>query len=380
MNNNLRGIKIVYINGQKFNRKHVEAGYGYVKKGNFSLSPSYGLKLQSILQPFSGSTLITSNVENIQHKNDQRYANADVNGIWMGYNFGDKSELYFTKKTPEIVLALLRLFKEYMPIPTANIMAHPCWRKSVFSEMLQTDAFFIDATSRFNLKFQNMPITEYLEFLSDIETPSALLLRSDVITIQYLDIDGSFSLLVKWLKYQYGKEWLQHVQMIYEWFVPKNFKRGGCEVVGQPNAGKTYMYGALMDLFMFQGYVRPNSGYTFNFDDCVSKQVIVCDEFCVDSHTKDCLSGSPATVKIKGQKPAVLKPMLWLFMSNERHFPLDDTHDNPWNSRLYRAIISHSSLHACSFGPQLRHFIWFDQFEFSRVTLKLNDVGVFLVS
>lgn len=165
-------------------------------------------------------------------------------------------------------------------------------------------------------------------------------------TIQYLDIDSSFSLLVRWLRFQYGNTWLQHVKMVFEWLIRKNFKKGGFEVVGQPNSGKTYMYGTLMDLFLYQGYVRPNSGYTFSFDDCVGKQFIVCDEFCIDrsdTHSKetvkDCLSGSPATVKIKGSKPAVLKPMPWLFMSNEQHFSTKDSPDNPWNSRLYRATV-----------------------------------------
>lgn len=121
--------------------------------------------------------------------------------------------------------------------------------------------------------------------------------------------------------------------MIFVWLIRKNFKRGGLEVVGQPNSGKTYMYGTLMDLFMYQGFVRPNSGYTFNFDDCVNKQIIVCDEFCIDrsdTHTKetlkDCLSG---TVKIKGQKPSILKPMPWLFTSHDQHFPTDDSPENP---------------------------------------------------
>lgn len=84
-------------------------------------------------------------------------------------------------------------------------MSHPCWRESVFAGMQQTDTFFIEATSIFNIKFQNMPITEYLEFLSEKQTPSVLLLRSDGMTIQYLDIDASFTSLVKWLRFQYSK-------------------------------------------------------------------------------------------------------------------------------------------------------------------------------
>lgn len=188
-----------------------------------------------------------------------------------------------------------------------------------------------------------MPLIQYLELMSEVTNPAKLLLRSNSTTIKYQDVDSSFLLLVKWLRFQFGKDWLTHVQQVFNWLTRKFFKRGGFEVVGEPNSGKTYMYGALTDLFMNHGFVRPNNGYTFNFDDCVGKQVIVCDEFSIeksDQHSyetlKDCLAGSPATVKIKGKKPAVLQPMPWLFMTNNKEqFPKDKTADNPWLSRIY---------------------------------------------
>lgn len=36
-------------------------------------------------------------------------------------------------------------------------------------------------------------------------------------------------------------------------------------------SGIRYVFEALVDLFMKIGYIRPNAGYTFNFDNCVDK-------------------------------------------------------------------------------------------------------------
>lgn len=95
------------------------------------------------------------------------------------------------------------------------------------------------------------------------------------------------------------------------------------------------------------GYVRPNAGYSFNFDDCVDKQIVLCEEFFMersDYHTietlKDILSSNAATVKIKNQKPATLKPVPWMFLSNNNNFPTDDGPANPSSenskTQLYR--------------------------------------------
>lgn len=90
-------------------------------------------------------------------------------------------------------------------------------------------------------------------------------------------------------------------------------------------------------------YVRQNKGYTFNCDDCVDKQIICCKEFRLDvsdNHTmevlKDILSGNAATVKVKNQPPAYLKPMPWLFISNHHNFHRDNIPYNSWPARLYQ--------------------------------------------
>lgn len=91
--------------------------------------------------------------------------------------------------------------------------------------------------------------------------------------------------------------------------------------------GKSYVFGSLADLFMAVGYVRPTPGYTFNFDNCVGKQIMMCEEFSVsksDSNTmetiKDILSGNPTLIKVKHREALLLKPVPWLFFSNYANF------------------------------------------------------------
>lgn len=183
----------------------------------------------------------------------------------------------------------------------------------------------------------------YLEYLAQAEEPSNFMFRSDIDGIKYMSIDDSLLFLKKWLQFQFGNGWGQIVLDIFSWLTLKNFKKGGWSVVGTPNSGKSYIFGALADIFMLVGFMRPNVGYTFNFDDCVGKQIVRCEEFFLDKSDfftietlKDVLSGNPATVKIKNMKSMSLKPTPWLFISNHQNFPFADTSpDNPWPERFY---------------------------------------------
>lgn len=116
--------------------------------------------------------------------------------------------------------------------------------------------------------------------------------RCDIDCLKYMTIEGSLVLLVDWLKFQFGTGWLAMTRDIFYWLSRKNFKKGGFEVVGDPNSGKSFFFGALIDVFMLIDYVRPNSGYTFNYDDCLGKQIIRGEEFKLDKadwHTVETL-------------------------------------------------------------------------------------------
>lgn len=56
-------------------------------------------------------------------------------------------------------------------------------------------------------------------------------------------------------------------------------KRGGLDVIGEPNSGKSFIFGAIVSLLVTAGYTRPNKSCVFNWDNCRYK-VIVCAEEC----------------------------------------------------------------------------------------------------
>lgn len=228
----------------------------------------------------------------------------------------------------------------------------------------------------FQHKWSRKSVGCHLEWLTMPQNdPSNFMFRTDVDCIKYLPIEESFNLLRKWLQFQFVEEWEIVVQNIFDWLTRKNFKQGGLEVVGEPNCGKSYFFGALVDLFMSIGYVRPNAGYSFNFDDCVDKRVVLCEEFFMersDHHTietlKDILSGNAVTVKIKNPKPATLKPVSWMFLSNHKNFP-DDDPANPWTARLYRLDVRvYEEWDASTHEYRLHPYSWVKLFESFNLT------------
>lgn len=122
-------------------------------------------------------------------------------------------------------------------------------------------------------------------------------------------------------------------------------KRGGLDVIGEPNSGKTFTLGALLLLFPTTGYVRPNKTCLFNWDHC-KRKAIVCAEECridfkKDHETievlKDILYGNRTLIREKGIPSSTLDARPWIFLSNYDNFNSEDTSNaNPFNTRLYR--------------------------------------------
>lgn len=106
----------------------------------------------------------------------------------------------------DITLALLKIFKAFLPIPTANVFAHPCWQSSVFSGIGQGDATLIEANDLFKRKWQSKSAATYLEWLAEAAIPSDFIFRSDVECLKYLK---------KWLRFQFGAQWSNVVKCIF---------------------------------------------------------------------------------------------------------------------------------------------------------------------
>lgn len=338
--------KVLILNGQSYQNDALNGAVALLKqKTSDKLSLTCGLKIQTILRP--AMAMNSSDVSEKIQNNQRTYDGVDVDDILSSHALSDETVKILSEPSSDIVAALLKNFEKYMPIPTANIVSHPEWQQSVFSALSITSKHFQETTDIFNERYGAMFTSAYLEYLSDSDLNfTFFMFRSDIATIRYMEIDENRQFIQKWLQFQFGDDWLSFVKMIWKWLVRTDFKRGGLSIVGPPNSGKSFMFGALVDIFISIGYVPPNSGYTFNFDGCVNKQIILCEEFFVeksDKHSietiKDVLSGNAATVKIKNKSPACLKPTPWIFVSNEHNFRRDERIDNPWRTRLYQCDV-----------------------------------------
>lgn len=259
-----------------------------------------------------------------------------------GKFFSDEAKEILSAPRHELVNGLLKVFQTYRPSPVKNIFKHPEWRASVFSDIDDRNKFFVEAQHIYEREALNMTMVEYLQMLAAIPDPNRLVFRSDGVSLRYYPIAESCLFLLKWARFQFGDQDKQFFNDIFAWLTRKNFKKGGFSIVGPPSAGKSYYIGALIALMTKYGSVRPNNGYTFNFDDCVDAQVIHCEEFYVDksdSHSietiKDSTSGNAASVKVKHRPPTTLMPVPWMFVSNQKNFDFTVTVENPWHSRFY---------------------------------------------
>lgn len=189
-------------------------------------------------------------------------------------------------------------------------------------------------------------------------------------TVSYLPLHESVKELEKWLEYQWGNPiWV--TRLVCSWITCKNLKKGGLEVVGVPNSGKSYFMASLADIFMKVAHCRPKKGYTFNFSNCINVQIIVCEEYYhnekdTDTHEtlKDSTSGQPATVQDKGKPAGIIKPTPWLFLSNNNNFREDDDEDNPWPSRLYRLkVMQYNGWNARTLRYRLHPYSWIHLFK-----------------
>lgn len=337
-------IKFVKIDGQKFTPQQLRNSIDHFKiDSDIILNLNCGLKIREQIQP-----CLTINISDLASKlenNKKAFLDINVDDILSGHALSPKAVESLSKPKEEISIAISKVLEKYMPIPAENITYHPAWKVSVFEELNTTDNFFMQAKNIFVNKWGRFSIIEYLEYMSLAENPSDFMFRSDVNCIKYQSIHDSKLFLIKWFHFQFDNQWKMIIEEIFKWLTRQDFKKGGFEVVGPPNSGKSYVFGSLCDLFMMSGLVRPNAGYTFNFDNAFEKQVVMCDEFFLEKSDqnsietlKDILSGNPSTIKVKHKDAQILKTAPWIFISNHVNFDFV-SRETPWESRFYHHTV-----------------------------------------
>lgn len=241
---------------------------------------------------------------------------------------------------------------------------------SVFSHLTEDDDDFIDAQRLHLKKYSLMSSGEYLENLANRPNPNELIFRSND-TMKYLSITESKNLLMDWLIFQFGNKAADFIELFYNWLNLKNFKEGGLAAHGVPNCGKSYFLASVCDCFIAVGRVRPNKGYTFNFDDCYGKQIVCCDEFLLDENDlfsrdtlKDITAGSAASIKMKGKCPVTLQPVPWLFLSNDPQFDMALNPNNPWLSRIHQVKLKfYTNWNERTRAERLNPYAWIEVFK-----------------
>lgn len=204
---------------------------------------------------------------------------------------------------------------------------------------------FKEAKIQFEFEQFNTPIIDIMQSFADENDCGRFQFREND-TFPYMTIEESTVFLIDWLKFQFGDSqgWVDVVHDVWHWLTRYNFKRGGLEVKGEPNSGKSFIFQALVMLFVTAGFIRPNKNCIFNWDHCKNK-VIVCAEECrigAEDHDtieflKDILCGNQALIREKGKPGSTLDARPWIFLSNWDNFnSKDKSNANPFNTRLYR--------------------------------------------
>lgn len=337
------GINLAKFNGIRYTVQNVMKVTRILKNmTGTEITIHCGLAVKQIMLP-NNDIIRPSQVQANQFANSRTIDNMNAADVLNGTAFQEEETInVLSAPISELTAGIVKVFEKYMPTPTESILSHDVWLNSVLCDLDESSLDYMKAKTIYERKFQRMGIPKYLEYLADAEDGINFCFRSDGQTIFYQTAADSLANLKRWLRFQFGRAWTQFVQDVFDWLTRKEQKRGGFEVVGPPNSGKSYFMGALMDLFNMVGTIRPNPGYTFNFDDCIGKQAISSDEFYLNPSDKfsvetlkDALGGNSAKVKDKGKKPDVIKPIPWLFMSKYPNFDFSSAVDNTWPSRFY---------------------------------------------
>lgn len=309
------------------------------------LSLPVGIKLQSYLTPTRNLNL--SLAQDLLGKHEAKMAEKteDINDVLSGHTLSTEASHDLVSPIHEISANILKLFKYYMPSPLPNILRNTAWQDSVYKGVMETSKFFIEAQVQFEFEQYNTPIFDILQtFAAEEDCGRFQFSENDI--FPYMTIDESTVFLIDWLKFQCGAEqgWVDTVHNVWNWLIRTDFKRGGFEVQGEPNSGKSFIFQALLNLFVTAGFIRPNKNCLYNWDNCRNK-IIVCAEECriaPDDHDtieflKDILCGNRALIREKHKPGSTLGPRPWMFLSNWDNFnSKDKSNTNPFNTRLYR--------------------------------------------
>lgn len=218
----------------------------------------------------------------------------------------EKEQEKLLRSQTQISLAIEQMLVLLQPKPVEKLFATEYWKSSVYCALPRDDidvrtafdcyrnngndyliVFYIDCFIWLFFIFIVFHIDRIvldkstLEWLVEMAntSPKNLILRSSSTRV-YMSVADSLNLIFDWLLFQYdGDEDAvnEFAKKFYNWIAKIDFKRGGFLVHGPASSGKSYLFNAFCDIYPFVGQIRPQPGYTFNFDDCPGNQLVLCE-------------------------------------------------------------------------------------------------------
>lgn len=273
-----------------------------------------------------------------QAMQDEVHEDQNINDILLGHGLNDDSRKKLTSSFSQIEMNLMSMMDSFMPKPVEKLYTLDIYQSSVYRVIQPDDIDFVHAIKMYRLKLVNMSVYEYFMHILSKRSMD-LILRSGPNRI-YLSISRSLEILKDWIRFQFGNNGGNlFVKDLWAWLNRLAQKQNGFLIKGVPNAGKSWIIHALIDLFLFVGSMRPVPGYGFNFDEVFNQQIILCEEFQykkddieITETLEELLSGNGAKVKVKFTSPKYVNATPFMFLSNHEPFDFTPHPNNPWPS------------------------------------------------
>lgn len=319
----------------------------------------------------TGTTVST--IQESQAKRLKKSEEFSYLDILKGVNVKNPKEIDILIKGPsQIAQGVDRILDTIRPMPLERLVRTDDWLGSVYANLPVSSPYVIEGIALFRERMLRMSLVEYLAELSQ-RNPYRLIFSASQSKV-YMPIDASFDFLQEWIEFQFEEKATSFVVDVFSWLSRGEIKKLGLYIQGPSNSGKSYVFLALIGLFISVGSFKPSEGYEFNYCDLPNRQVILAEEFHLPKKDqtlietlKELLCGNDVRVRMKNTKPETVYPTPFLFISNLTPFDMDEEEEgaNPWPSRLfaYHTKVYTDRFQAINRSQCLHPFAWIRLFQ-----------------
>lgn len=231
------------------------------------------------------------------------YLKSDVlKSMWQGVTQDEIDQMLKRKiaeRDPNLNMSNIRTLKkfidQYPDIHSSSDLAVKLFGVEEFEKIFNKntyDRIFNKAKMISNFEWRQKDLIQKLQFWDDIE-----------VTDQYYSKEESYHLVEKWCC-EHGIPFKEFLVKLILVLTQKMAKINCFYLHGESNSGKTWISQSIVTLMRYIGEVQGgSSGYTFMFQNCIQKSLILMNEPYFDNamieSIKLVLEGSPTFVKIK---------------------------------------------------------------------------------